>query len=304
VHPDYAALLDGARARYGIRFALLVHDLIPARRPEWADRRLAQDFGIWYRSMVPRCDMLFTYSRATAQDLVGWAAKEGLALRGAIWPVPVGSRFGVAPEGPSGRGRKLPEPGSYVLYVSTIEVRKNHAILVRVWRALIDQWGEGRVPTLVFAGGVGWLVQDLMRQLVNTDWLGGKVIVIEAPDDAELAALYRGCMFTVFPSLYEGWGLPVTESMAFGKPCVVANTTSLPEAGGDLARYFDPENLRDALAVIGAVIADPAGLAAWEARVRAEFRPVDWSETARAVVAGLAALPAPDVPKISEPAEG
>ncbi|MDT8349839.1 glycosyltransferase, partial [Roseomonas mucosa] len=93
------------------------------------------------------------------------------------------------------------------------------------------------------AGRVGWLVADLMQQLENAEWLGGKIRLVRDPSDEELLALYRGCRFTLFPSLFEGWGLPVSESLALGRPCIASNRTSLPEAGGALARYFDPDDL-------------------------------------------------------------
>jgi glycosyltransferase involved in cell wall biosynthesis len=131
------------------------------------------------------------------------------------------------------------------------------------------------------------MVQDLMQQLQNTNFLDGKIISIEHPSDAELAALYRGCLFTVFPSLYEGWGLPVTESLTFGKPCVISNATSLPEAGGTLARYFDPENIAEATRVIHETIADRAALAAWERRIATEFQPVAWDVSAQAIIEAL-----------------
>jgi glycosyltransferase involved in cell wall biosynthesis len=91
-------------------------------------------------------------------------------------------------------------------------------------------------------------------------------------------------LFTIFPSLYEGWGLPVTESLAHGKPCLVARTTSLPEAGGALARYFDPDNLHEAVDAVRTLIGDRAGIAAWEAEIRARFRPTPWRETAMALL--------------------
>jgi glycosyltransferase involved in cell wall biosynthesis len=116
------------------------------------------------------------------------------------------------------------------------------------------------VPTLVFAGRVGWLVSDFMQQLRNSNFLDGKIVHIESPTDQELEALYDGCLFTVFPSLYEGWGLPVTESHAFGRPCIASKTTSLPEAGGSLARYIDPDNTADAYRVIRETIEDQDGL--------------------------------------------
>jgi glycosyltransferase involved in cell wall biosynthesis len=171
-----------------------------------------------------------------------------------------------------------------VLFVSTIEARKNHLLLFRVWRRLLDELPADLVPTLVFAGRVGWLVEDLMRQLQNTDFLDGKIRLIEDASDAELAALYRGCSFTVFPSLYEGWGLPVTERLAFGKPCLAARATSVPEAGGRLARYFDPESVADAYAAIRAAIENPEGLRVWQAEIVRGFSPVPWSATADAVM--------------------
>jgi glycosyltransferase involved in cell wall biosynthesis len=91
----------------------------------------------------------------------------------------------------------------------------------------------------------------------------------------------------LFPSFYEGWGLPITESHAFGRPCIISKTTSLPEAGGSLARYIDPDNTTDAYRVIRETIQDQAGLREWRDRVRREFRPVEWSQSARAVLKAL-----------------
>jgi glycosyltransferase involved in cell wall biosynthesis len=129
-----------------------------------------------------------------------------------------------------------------------------------------------------------------MQQLRNARFLDGKIVLIESPSDADLTHLYHGCLFTLFPSLSEGWGLPVTESLAFGKPCIVANVTSLPEAGGSLARYFDPDNLNDVVSVIRTTITDRPGLAEWEARVKREFRPVSWDASAQAILGHAARL--------------
>jgi len=126
-----------------------------------------------------------------------------------------------------------------------------------------------------------------MRQIANTDCLDGKLVLIENPTDAELVRLYEGCLFTLFPSFFEGWGLPVTESLSFGKPCLTSNSTSLPEAGGKLTRRFDPDNLGEAYSAILEVIQDRAGLARWEAQVKREFKPVSWSATAEEILAGL-----------------
>jgi len=283
---DYAERVQQAKERHGIKFATLFYDLIPLRRPEWCDITLVKLFRRWFEANIGLCDMLFAISRASADDLEAYAIEHGITLRDRVLPVPIGSDFPdtSAQTAPMGH---LPAPGTYVLFVSTIEARKNHLLAFRTWARLTRSMPSDQVPTLVFAGRVGWLVADLMHQLVNTNYLDGKVMIVHSPSDAELAALYRGCLFTFYPSLFEGWGLPVVEGLTFGKPCVSSNSTSLPEAGGDLARYFDPEDGHDAYRVIRAVLEDRPGLAEWEARVVREFRPVPWTATANGLLAPM-----------------
>lgn len=296
-HPDYASLISGQRKR-GLKFALLVYDLIPLRRPEWCDRNLVRLFRAWFESVFPLSDYTFAISRATAADVESYAGSRGIRLSGPVTPVPIGTAFSnLAKRTIAPRCRPLPPAGSYALIVSTIEARKNHLLLFRIWRKLLEDMPHDLVPTLVFAGRIGWLVDDLMRQIANTDNLYGKLVIIENPTDTELTALYKGCRFTLFPSFFEGWGLPVTESLAFGKPCLTSNSTSLPEAGGHLTRRFDPDSLAEAYAAVRAVIEDPEGLARWEAQVRREFKPVPWFATADAILAGLD-YPSAEAPEV------
>ena len=290
-HPGYDAIIARHRAQYGVRFAMLVYDIIPLRRPEWCDRGLVRIFGAWFPSVLPLTDVVFAISRATALDVERYARDIGVRLNAPPQVLPIGTGFrapplapGAAPAAPTSR---MPPAGSYALIVSTIEARKNHVLLFRVWRRMVDEMPADAIPTLVFAGRVGWLIDDLMRQLDNTDFLGGKVLLIEDPSDAELEVLYRGCLFTLFPSLYEGWGLPVTESLAFGKPCLISDRTSLPEAGGTLARYFDPDNITEAYALIRATIEDRDGLRSWEATIARDFRPVPWAATVDGILDGM-----------------
>ncbi|UPG73128.1 glycosyltransferase family 4 protein [Roseomonas gilardii subsp. gilardii] len=294
VHTDYAGLLRRLRQRHGLRPALLLYDLIPLRRPEWCARDLVRSFRHWVETVLPECPRLMAISHATAHDVEAYAAETGLVLEAPVRPIPIGTGFGLAGQADrlaSARPRGLPRPGSYVLFVSTLEARKNHALLFRVWRRLLSEMPREQVPTLVFAGRVGWLVADLMQQLENAEWLGGKIRLVRDPSDEELLALYRGCRFTLFPSLFEGWGLPVSESLALGRPCIASDRTSLPEAGA-LARYFDPDDLDDACATIRAVIEDPQGLEEWRERVAREFRHVPWSDSADAILEGVLAPPA------------
>lgn len=288
-HPSFAAVVKAAQQKYGLRYVLLVYDIIPLRRPEWCDKKLTASFGAFIRSVLPLADTLLTISRASASDLVRYASEATIALRTPPVAIPMGTGFTNPPSEPARLarsakgGRTLPAPGSYALIVSTIEARKNHTLLFQVWRRLLDDLPAAEVPTLVFAGRIGWLVTDLMQQLKNANYLNGKIVLIHNPSDIELLRLYNGCLFTLFPSFYEGWGLPVTESLGFGRPCIVSNATSLPEAGGALARYFDPTNGPEAYSVIRDTIGDLDGLRLWQEAVARDFVPITWDQSARAI---------------------
>jgi len=282
---DYTSYIEMAIREKRVRFALLIYDISPLRRPEWFTRWTAEHFRAWFEKTLPLAHVILTISTATATDVAAYTRERGMVLRAVPIPIPIGTGFMTRRAlPPSALASRLPPPNSYVLIVSTIEVRKNHALLFRVWRRLLDDMSATSVPTLVFAGRVGWLTSDLMEQLQNCDFLGGKIIHIESPTDEELEVLYAGCLFTLFPSFYEGWGLPVTESHAFGRPSIISNTTSLPEAGGSLARYIDPDNATEAYRIIRETIEDRTGLQEWRTRVRLEFKPVEWSQSARAVL--------------------
>jgi len=297
---DYVDSVRWARDELRMRFSLLIYDLVPLRHPEWCDREVTRSFTEWHKSVLPLADRIFSISRATADDVTAWTRANGIVPASPARPIPMGTGLGGAASADAGlagaglagaadatQGSAL---GAYALFVSTLEARKNHALLFRLWRRLLTDLPRERVPTLVFAGRVGWLVSDLMRQLENAQWLGGKIRLIEDPTDAQLASLYHGCQFTLFPSLFEGWGLPISESLALGRPCIASNRAALPEAGGALARYFDPENLDDAYRVVRAVIEDPAGLRAWRERVAREFRHVPWDHSAALILATLDAM--------------
>ncbi len=168
--------------------------------------------------------------------------------------------------------------------VGTIEARKNHGGMLRVWRQLLNNPPAGGVPTLVFAGKAGWLTADLMQQLENASHLGGKILFVDQPSETQLAALYQHCLFTLYPSLYEGWGLPVTESLCFGKPVAASNSSAIPEAGGAFCCYFDPDNLADAHEKIRTWIEQPELVAAAAARIATQFTPPHWANTASALL--------------------
>lgn len=264
----------------GVGFALLVHDLIPALYPEWCTPALENNFDGWLYEVAPNADLLFVNSQSTGRDLsscLGTAQKR----------LPPQKILPMGHTAPAETNAPSLIDGPYVLTVGTLEGRKNHVGLLRVWRRLLQTMPELAVPQLVFAGKVGWLTKDLMQQLENCRWLDGKIRLIEAPSESELASLYRHCAFTVFPSLYEGWGLPVTESLSYSRPVAASNRSAIPEAGGDFCAYYDPENLHDMYEVIRGLIEQPERVADMQARIAAEFRTPTWDDTASALLTEL-----------------
>lgn len=292
---DYAGLVRWARDAKRLRFGVLIHDMVPVSYPEWCREGMVQAFRAWHNSVMPLCDLVLANSRHTAREVEGWARRNGIRLAGPVRPVPVGTGFGSEKREDARRPPGSFQAGSYVVFVSTLEARKNHALLVRVWRELLDEERRGlrpagSVPTLVFAGRVGWLVADLLQQLDNASWLEGRVRLVQDPTDADLRGLYDGCLFSLFPSWQEGWGLPVTEALGLGVPVLCSSAGALPEAGGELARYFDPGDTAGCRAAVAALLDDPDDLAQWRADVRARFRPTSWSVTAEAVLEAARSL--------------
>ncbi len=272
---------------YNVRIALLIHDLVPELFPEWTSREGLANFQTWLREVVPQADDIFAVSRSSANDLIQHMADLGVDIPTPI-VLPVGHRLSVVDQRPQNMPQKPPET-PFVLFVATIEVRKNHILLFRVWRKMLETMPISEVPDLVFAGKAGWLTTDFLVQMENTNWLNGKIKWIESPAEVELISLYKTCMFTAFPSLYEGWGLPVTESLSFGKTVAASNRASIPEAGGEFCIYYDPENLEEAYGVIRGMVEHPEHIAALEADIEDRFHVPAWADTAAVLIDSLLA---------------
>jgi glycosyltransferase involved in cell wall biosynthesis len=282
--PNYMKHIAEAKRRYGIRFSILIHDLIPIENEAFVEQRHGVQFRNWLKEAIPAADVVLTISQYSRAALIKLAADAGWSLP-RVEVVAPGSGLNDRPM--AGDQRTISFPQRYVLFVSTIEIRKNHRLLVRVWRRMLERHGADAVPVLIFAGQIGWSVDDLLADLTASNYLAGKIELRPGLSDAELRQAYRCCLFTVFPSLSEGWGLPIAESLMHGKFCVASNRTSIPEVGGSLIDYFDPSNDDDALAKIERLLLDPGYLTAREARLLAEYRPRTWADCVHSLIGKL-----------------
>lgn len=293
---SYARHIAVAKRRYGVAFKALVYDMIPIENGDFVEPQHTARFREWLTEIIPVADALLTISDHSRQALHRFGVAERcpmprvdvIRLGGDWHALAEAAGAGDGVDGPVARG-PVPAaglPARYVLFVSTIEVRKNHRLMVRVWRRLIERHDRTAVPILVCVGRLGWMVDDLLADLDGLGWLDGGIEHRPGLSDRQLGVAYDRCLFTVFPSFAEGWGLPVAESLAHGKFCVASSATSIPEIGGDLIDYFDPGDEDEAVSKIERVLFEPGYLAAREARLRMLYRPVTWADCARSVVLG------------------
>jgi glycosyltransferase involved in cell wall biosynthesis len=256
----------------GQRLVVTVHDLAFERYPGMFPRTWRTIYRMGLRAAVRRADAILTPSRHTAEDVLSRTKVDPAKLH--VVPLaaaPPPREVDIA----DALGR-LKVRAPYVLFVGTIEPRKNLVRLVRAYRRVA---GTGLPHALVLAGPLGWQHEALMRELALEG--PGEIVMTGALDAGDLDAVFRAADAFVYPSLYEGFGLPVLEAMTRGVPAIVSNTSSLPEVTGDGAIGVNPRSIREIASAIEALCTD-VGLAerlAATGRLRAER--FSWDETAR-----------------------
>ena len=174
----------------------------------------------------------------------------------------------------------------YLLCVSTLEPRKNQALLLDAMDALWDRYPD---LALVLVGRIGWKTEGLVERITTHPQLGRRLFWYDRVDDALLDTLYRGAFLSVTPSFSEGFGVPVVEALAHGVPTLSSNGGALPEAGGERAEYFAPDDLDALVSAAERHLSDP-GYHAGRRAALADYRPPTWADSARQVRDALADL--------------
>jgi glycosyltransferase involved in cell wall biosynthesis len=211
---------------------------------------------------------------------------------------PLASRFGETAPREKPRAVGDLAPGGFWLCVGTIEPRKNHERLFAAYAAWLRETG-GDMP-LVLAGGKGWLMDDVART-VRSLGIAERLVFTGYVSDAELAWLYASCHAFLYPSLFEGFGLPVLEAMSLGAAVVCSDATSLPEVAGDAAVLVDPLDVGGLCRAMAAVTDDAALREGLRRRSLKRAGLFSWERTASVVAGAYARVAA--LPKASAPAD-
>jgi glycosyltransferase involved in cell wall biosynthesis len=250
--------------------ALVAFDMV-AWKPEMApQRRAALIERATIRLALRRAALVVSISQSTEHDLVALFP----AVRGKVATVPLGvsEELDRVPDLPATRER-LELPERFVLATGTLEPRKNLPRLIEAHTRLAD------APPLLIAGRPGWQMERAVAGLTDRTRLLGFV------SDADLNALYRLCTVFAYPSLYEGFGLPVAEAMRCGAACLTSNTSSLPEVGGDAVEYCDPTSVDSIATGLSRLLEDEPHRAELAGRAIERAKQFTWSRCAAETLA-------------------
>jgi alpha-1,3-rhamnosyl/mannosyltransferase len=255
----------------------IVHDMIafePTMRP---NRRSTIIERLTLGPAVRKAPLLLCTTQATADALIARFPRAGGRI--AIAPL------AATPPDASALGEDertaLPAAG-FVLAVGTLEPRKNLPRLIEAYSSLEDQLQQEH--PFVVVGALGWKTGETLRSLQS---LGSRCLMLGHVSDAALAELYRRCAVFCYPSLGEGFGLPVLDAMSAGAPVLTSNLSSMPEVGGDAAAYADPRDIAAIARELGALLRDETRRAELSLRGPARASEFSWARFAQTTLSAL-----------------
>ncbi len=263
-------LAEGKRA-VGYRYVTLVHDLIPVFQPHLFGPGLFNPYAQYLFEALTNCDRILCVSKNTEKDVQQLAA---------ILNVPhVETAVVVLGDTPlteiaAVRPNEVAADEPFILAVGTVEARKNHELLYQAYKLAKEQGKQ--LPRLIIVGSPGWLTNDFVYIAAHDPDTKDMITILRHIPDAQIRWLYEHCLLTVYPSIYEGWGLPVRESLAYGKHCITTTVASLPEAAGGHASLVSPY---DSGAFLAQLLTDIPKAPQLNKAIACTYVPNEWRST-------------------------
>jgi glycosyltransferase involved in cell wall biosynthesis len=258
------------------RAALVIHDLLPLTRPEYLDEETARSLARKWRQAVPKADLIVTVSAATRVEISRCFSYPDHRIH--VAPPAVVER----PEGT--RPAWLPQ-GRFVLMVNPGRANKNWCNGLLGFKGFVEA-GPYQDVTLVLVGALG-SEGDAIRELVASSGLARSVVLAGYATDGELGYVYRHATAALFPSWYEGFGMPALEALHYGVPLVASDIASIRELAGDAAVLVDPADAGAIAAGLARVIGEPATRDAYVKAGLARAASFSWRETAAKTLKAL-----------------
>jgi glycosyltransferase involved in cell wall biosynthesis len=273
-----------------LQFAFFCQDIIPLLFPQHYRPHDVDVFRSYFEAALPLCDQIIFSTGIGEQHVREYCSQHGLQIgRTAI--APLGSDLVVK------RDSLRPLPASlsankYILFVSTIEPRKNHRLLYDTWvRLVADGVPQATGFKLVFVGRQGWMMDEFCQTLSADSRVADSLLVWPTVDDATLATLYDQAAFCVYPSIYEGYGLPVVEAFARGKAVISSSGGGLAEVGGTFSPCLDPTDLEAWFRTMRDWMENPIARGPYERAIRESFSHPTWAESSEKLLSLVQSLP-------------
>jgi glycosyltransferase involved in cell wall biosynthesis len=231
-----------------------IHDVTPFTVPSQS-RRVVLTQRFFIRFAARRSVAIITVSERSRQDIVERCGVAGdkIAVVYNGYDREVFNTVPADPEEQNALRQRLGICRPYLFHHGVIQPRKNLKRLIQAHRLLLSRRGDMELD-LVLAGPLGWRYNEVLRELAEDHGDRGRVILVGALNDQELALLLKGATVAVMPSLYEGFCLPMIEAMACGIPTVASNNSCMPEVSGNKLVYFDPLSVDEITAAIESVL--------------------------------------------------
>lgn len=222
---------------------VFMHDMSFYAHPEYTEKENLAWLKLNIPKSVRRADKIFTISEFSKREIIKYLGVDPAK----ITVVPCGTdtslyRTGYTQEQIEASKKKYSIPEKYILYLGTIEPRKNIAMMFRAYAKAVES--DPTIPALVLAGRKGWKDEEIYAVLEKLK-LGDRVIMTGYVDQEDSPRIISGAEYFVFPSIYEGFGLPVLEAMSCGTPVITSDAASLPEVIGDCGIKVDPNDEAD-----------------------------------------------------------
>jgi glycosyltransferase involved in cell wall biosynthesis len=227
-----------------------VYDLVPFIYPKLHPNQTLWSYRLFFKKILNKSDMIITISQNSKKDLMRLFKINENKIK--VIQLAVSEEFRILDDEQKKSAKQNNPLGKFILFVGTLEPRKNIPGLLRAFYQLKKKGFEHK---LVIVGKKGWKYEDIFRTIKKLN-LKKEVIFLGYVPQEEIINLYNAADLFVFPSLYEGFGLPPLEAMACGCPVVVSNTSSMPEVCGNAALYVNPYNVPEIAQAMERVLTD------------------------------------------------
>lgn len=270
------------------KFISIIYDLIPIYLPHYVVPHYVDLLTAYFGELLWASDGCLCISETTKQDLARFCEDNAApSLPSRVFPLGADAHKLEETD-------KLPlqlRDKRYALYVSTIEPRKNHRAAYEAWcHGLLTGKIDPIYHRLVFVGRQGWQVGDLVHEMSTNPLTRETIVILSGLSDESLATLYRKAAFTIFPSFYEGFGLPLAESLEYGKLCLTSGAGALKEVGTGLRLDIDPRDILTWSKTMSDLLRSSDKVDSYEKRIKDQYKAVSWDQSANAFYESLQSM--------------